>query len=507
MATETAAAPQSHSFLHAIKDRLVDALGGPARFQVILVMAAVLGLDSADKGTVSAVSDQLKQAFGIGNIGIGLLLAVVSFVGAIATLPMGVLADRVRRRVVLMIAVATWAAAMVACGIATSYWFLLLCRLALGAVTAAAWPCIASMTGDFFPARERPSIFGLILSGELIGAGVGFVISGEVSTLLNWRWAFHAMALPSIVLVWVIWRYLPEPDRGTQHWLEVGEQDPEAASGPDRGTASKAEGNGGAADELTAVEKKALRANYAPRLEMIVREDPTRWGLRRTLSYLLRIPSYRLLIIASMLAYFFFSGMRGFAMIYFTEHFSLSRWLVTLLVIVVGAGAMVGLIVGGRLSGRLLDRGRIEGRITVPAIALFLSIPLLALGIWTTNVWIGLAALTAGAGSLAAALAPIDAARLDIVHPRMWGRAEAGRMTIRSVFEGAAPLLFGAVSRWLGGGDSGLMWAFLIMLIPTASAGFFVLPVRRAYPRDVATAAESVKAIANEKQHRDNRRV
>jgi hypothetical protein len=45
------------------------------------------------------------------------------------------------------------------------------------------------------------------------------------------------------------------------------------------------------------------------------------------------------------------------------------------------------------------------------------------------------------------------------------------------------------------------------MLIPTASAGFFVLPVRRAYPRDVATAAESVKAIANEKQHRDNRRV
>ena len=75
----------------------------------------------------------------------------------------------------------------------------------------------------------------------------------------------------------------------------------------------------------------------------------------------------------------------------------------------------------------LLDHGRIEARVVVPVFALFLSIPLLALGIWTTNVWIGLAALTAGAGSLAAALAPIDAARLDIVHPRMWGRGEAGR--------------------------------------------------------------------------------
>jgi len=30
-------------------------------------------------------------------------------------------------------------------------------------------------------------------------------------------------------------------------------------------------------------------------------------------------------------------------------------------------------------------------------------------------------------------------------------------MAIRSVFEGSAPLLFGAMSRWLGGGELGLM--------------------------------------------------
>ncbi len=41
-------------------------------------MAAVLGLDSADKGALSAVSGQLKKAFDIGNVEIGLLLAVVA---------------------------------------------------------------------------------------------------------------------------------------------------------------------------------------------------------------------------------------------------------------------------------------------------------------------------------------------------------------------------------------------------------------------------------------------
>ena len=69
-------------------------------------------------------------------------------------------------------------------------------------------------------------------------------------------------------------------------------------------------------------------------------------------------------------------------------------------------------------------------------------------------------------------------------------------MALRSLFEGGAPLLFGAVSLWLGGGDAGLMWTFLIMLIPMAGAGFFVLPGRRSYPRDVATAAASVEATA-----------
>ena len=130
----------------------------------------------------------------------------------------------------------------------------------------------------------------------------------------------------------------------------------------------------------------------------------------------------------------------------------------------------------------------------VPAVALFVSVPLLGIGFWTTGVWLGLVLMMLGAAAMAAALSPIDAARLDIVHPRLWGRGEAGRMAVRSVFEGGAPLLFGAVSGWLGGGDSGLTWTFLLTLLPLCLAGGFVIPGRRTYPRDVATAAASVDA-------------
>jgi predicted MFS family arabinose efflux permease len=474
--------------------RVVDAVGGPARLQVILVLGAILGLDTADKGTLSAVSDQLKQAFGIGNTEIGLLLAVVSFIGAIATVPIGVLADRTRRRTILMIAVATWAVAMAVSGTATSYLYLLLTRLALGAVTAAAWPCVASLTGDFFPARERAGIYGLILAGELIGAGVGFFISGEVSSFLSWRWSFYAMALLSVGLVWVIWRYLPEPERGAQSWLAAGERDPEAASHPRE---ERSDGDGA---ELSSVQKTVIQSDVSPREALILHEDPTRRSWWWAIGYLLKLPTYGLLIAASALAYYFFAGIRTFSMIYFPQHYGLSRTAVSALVVVVGLGAIVGVVAGGRLSERLLQRGKFNARILVPAVALVLSVPFLGFGIWTASPWLGIALMTIGAGVLAAAVAPIDAARLDIIHPRLWGRGESGRMALRSAFEGSAPLLFGAMSGWLGGGETGLMWTFLIMLVPMVVASSLAVPARRTYPRDVATAAASVEATSEKEE-------
>src|SRR5262249_61143824 len=87
-------------------------------------------------------------------------------------------------------------------------------RLALGAVTAVAGPFIASLVGDYFLASERGRIYGFILSGELIGAGIGFAVTGDIAAL-SWRAAFVALAIPAFVLAWLIWR-LPEPARAGQ---------------------------------------------------------------------------------------------------------------------------------------------------------------------------------------------------------------------------------------------------------------------------------------------------
>jgi predicted MFS family arabinose efflux permease len=251
----------------AAEDKALQLAGGPARLQVIVVLAAVLGLDTADKATVSAVAAGLEHAFHIGNAQIGILIAVVSFVGAAVTLPLGTLVDRISRRWLLIAAITLWSVAMVVSGTANSFLYLLVTRIFLGGITAAATPAVASLIGDYFPARERAKVYGLILSGELVGTGLGFFIAGEVSSLLGWRWPFFLMFIPGAALAWAIWRFLPEPARGGQAWIAAGQQEVHAEG--DGQADQDGSGEGAPGEAAAFAQQTALDQGIEPRRDLI----------------------------------------------------------------------------------------------------------------------------------------------------------------------------------------------------------------------------------------------
>ncbi|MGN6550965.1 MAG: hypothetical protein ACTHJ3_13865, partial [Pararhizobium sp.] len=182
-------------------------------------------------------------------------------------------------------------------------------------------------------------------------------------------------------------------------------------------------------------------------------------------------------------------------MIYFQEHYGLQHSAIILATAIIGAAALGGIVMGGRFSEMLLSRGYLPARVVIPAVALFVAIPFIGIGVWTRSAWLGIGLLAVGAAALALALAPVDAARLDVIPAHIWGRAEAGRAAVRYVFEGAAPLLLGAISTLIGGSrnGSGLEWAFLVILVSLAVAGILAVPLRRTYGPDVATAAASAR--------------
>jgi len=475
------------------------AFGGPARSRVVVLLAFVLALNSADTATVGAAATQLRQALHIDNVDIGVLVAVTAVVAAVASVPFGVLVDRVHRVALLSITILLWGAAMLASATVSSFGSLLVVRLFLGAATAAAGPAVASLVGDYFPPGERGKIYGYILSGELVGAGIGFVITGDVSSL-SWRAAFVVLALPAGLLAWLIAR-LPEPARGGASWLRpgakrvVGRRELRARGATGGESATGDESAAGAGDgifgEATDVQRLVSERGIAADPRQVLRTDPRRMRIGAAVRYVISIRTNVVLVAAGACAYFFLAGVETFGLEFARDQYRVSQVLASSLMLVVGVGALLGVLVGGRLGDYLVRRGHIAARLVLPGVAALATVVLFVPALITGSLLTALPYISGAGFFLMSQNPPLDAARLDIMPPLLWGRAEGIRTFVRTGAQALAPLAFGGLADVLGGGHTGLRITFLVMLAPFTASGVILLRGVRRYPRDVATAAAS----------------
>ena len=492
------------------RGQVVDWVGGPARARVITLFALVLALSGADAATVGAVAPQLEHALHIGNAKIGLLSSVSLLVGAVFVIPVGLLVDRIRRMPLLSISIVLWSVASLVAALSSNYWNLLLARLALGAVTATAGPAIASLTGDYFAARERTRIYSFILAGEAIGSAAGFIVSGSVAALVSWRAAFVLLAIPGFFLARTLWRTVPEPARGGQSWLAPGEVElpttpPEAAVEVPSSEPLEPE----EAHDL--VKAATEEAGIEPDPEFVIPGDPSDMKLAAAMRYTITVPTNLLLIISSSLGYFFFAGLQTFALLFVRGHYHVGQGTAELGLGIMVLGALIGTLISGQLTDRLLKSGVLAARIWVPAVCYLAAAVVMIPGIIGTHLFPSLWFDAAGAALISAANPPLDAARLDIMPSGLWGRAESARTFLRSLAQAIAPLLFGGLADLIAGivpvqtpigtrftavspsTAQGLEITFLVMLVALVAAGIVMLRARHTYPTDVATAAASAR--------------
>ncbi len=258
-----------------------------------------------------------------------------------ATLPVGQLTDRVPRVPLLAGSILLWSLAMIVGGLASSYEWLLASRVALGAVTATAGPTVASLIGDLFPPEERAGTWGRILVSELVGVGFGLIAGGNIAAFLSWRFAFWFVAVLGFVLAVLLWRMMPEPERGAQ---------------------GSAAGRG----EEELAQRQVDDSDVEPDPRNVLDTDPESMSLLEAARHVLRIRTNVIIIIASAIGYFFFAGLRTFAMVFVQERYSISRDELSAFIPVIGLAALAGVLIGGRLADRLVRRGVVTARVNVP---------------------------------------------------------------------------------------------------------------------------------------------
>jgi MFS family permease len=303
---------------------------------------------------------------------------------AIASVPCGLLADRLSRTQIIAAGIAFWSLATIACGFASSFMLLLVARASIGVGEAAYAPAAQSMISDTFPYQLRAMSQSIFASGMLLGGAAGLAFGGLVGALYGWKYTFVIVGVVCIVPGLFVLK-LPEPPR-------------------------------------------------RPRSEVV------------PLSCLLSVPAYLAMIVAGTLITFASVSLltwgTDFAVNY--KEFSLREAAVSLALVAL-LSLVLGVLAGGFLADRI-QKKYAYGRIIIIAAAFLFAAPFLLLAIQTDEKWIFLTALFIGGFFMSWYHGPVTAVLCDLTPQRAHATAIGVYMFVTQLLGALGPQLVGKIS-------------------------------------------------------------
>jgi MFS family permease len=445
----------------------------PARLPRLLsepmwVLGLVLLVDEIDKNIVRGMITPLKDEFGVGDLGISVMLSLALLFNGLVTVPAGYLADRWNRSRAVGRTVVGWSAVSALGATALTFPMLVTLRSALGFGQAITEPSAASLLGDYYPPERRGRAFSIQQVMLLTGTGLGVAIGGGLAAAFNWRVGLLVAALPGLGVAWLVFR-LREPRRGSADLMAaIGSTIDQPGPGGD--------GEGGAtggADHGPGLFEGGVRRFVR---DMLV-------GLRDDMRTIMDIRTMRYALVGVAALLFTVTAIASWLPQYYERHLNLDEGAgeaaFGLLAIVAG---VPGVLVGGRVADRWAPR-LTGGRLALPAVFLFVGTLcftasyLFRMPAGTTEAdWsvIGpaYALQLAGLFIITMAIPGLRAGLTDALPAHLRG-AGFGAFNLVSVVAGqaAAPFVVGALSASF---DENLRTAFLIVT-PLSFVGAAIL--------------------------------
>jgi MFS family permease len=143
------------------------------------VLVVFYVLNAFDRTILSLMVVHVKRDLHVADSQVGLLLglAFAIFYGTFG-IPVGVLIDRVSRRIVLFGGVVLWSLATVGCAFTGSFGQLLVARMFLGVGEATLMPAAHSLLADGFPARRLNTALSIYALGGVLGVSLSAAVGG-----------------------------------------------------------------------------------------------------------------------------------------------------------------------------------------------------------------------------------------------------------------------------------------------------------------------------------------
>jgi MFS family permease len=185
---------------------LSGALPYPASAQawyLVFVLLIFYIFSFIDRQIISLLVEPIKRDLQVSDTQIGMLqgLAFALFYTFFG-IPIGRLADRMNRKVIIAAGVIAWSAMATWCGLAKNWTQLLIARAGVGVGEAALSPAAYSMISDAFPREKQGRAFSVYNMGIAIGAGIAMLMGGLVVAAISEEGKTYALPLVGEVRAW-----------------------------------------------------------------------------------------------------------------------------------------------------------------------------------------------------------------------------------------------------------------------------------------------------------------
>jgi MFS family permease len=163
----------------------------------------------------------IRTAFGLSYLESGFAASAFTIASGVTNAPLGVMADRVGARRVIVWGLVLIAASSVAIGLSQTYWQLLLFLLVMGIASGTYHAPASALIAQAFGRERRGVAMGTHTTAGHLSFFVVPLLAGALATETSWRTPYLVLAIAPLLCALMLWRVAPEGSRATDphSWL------------------------------------------------------------------------------------------------------------------------------------------------------------------------------------------------------------------------------------------------------------------------------------------------
>ncbi len=181
------------------------------RSKALIIVALTVFIDSFIYGIIVPVLPVYIRNLGASALELGIIFAVYSLALLIASIPIGLLADRFGRKKIMALGMVVLTLSTVGFAYANTFLSLTALRFLQGAAAAATWTAGPAFVADLYPPEVRGEKMGLAMAGMNFGFMVGPAVGGFIYDWGGYSMPFLLASILAAIVSVLVMAVLKEP--------------------------------------------------------------------------------------------------------------------------------------------------------------------------------------------------------------------------------------------------------------------------------------------------------